>query len=332
MNPATSTSLPAVFLDRDGTIIEDRGDLSEPCQVVFYGDTVESLRRLSERFLLFLVTNQSGVAKGTITMQDVDRVNAHVASYLADHGIRIAETYVCPHERAAGCHCIKPNPYFLRQAEQDFGIDLARSFTIGDHPHDVEFATRSGATGIYVLSGHGRKHRAELPAGVVVTDGIREATDLIMERAMADEEARAAERGDAGAEHVFPQSAVVPFRRDADALEVLLITNNRGRRWVLPKGLVEEHLSPAESAAAEAYEEAGIEGAVLPEPLGVYRYRKWGGVCSVEVFPMAVERECEDWPEAGLRQRCWFSLGEARRILDSRVPRRLLDVFMERLG
>jgi len=186
-NPMTTerdsktTSSPAVFLDRDGTIIEDRGDLSEPSQVVFFSDAVESLRRLSDRFVLFMVTNQSGVAKGTITMEGVDRVNAHVASYLEEHGVQITETYVCPHERASGCHCIKPNPYFLKKAEQDYGIDLARSFAIGDHPHDVEFATRSGATGIYVLSGHGEKHRAELPDGVVVTAGIREATDLILD-------------------------------------------------------------------------------------------------------------------------------------------------------
>lgn len=178
-----ATSFPAVFLDRDGTIIEDRGDLSDPSQVVFFSDTVESLRRLSNHFILFVVTNQSGVAKGTITTQDVDRVNGHVAAYLERHGIQIAETYVCPHERASGCHCIKPKPYFLKEAEKEFGIDLARSFVIGDHPHDVEFAVRAGATGIYVLSGHGIKHRAELPADAVVTDGIREATDLILEQA-----------------------------------------------------------------------------------------------------------------------------------------------------
>jgi D-glycero-D-manno-heptose 1,7-bisphosphate phosphatase len=173
---------PAVFLDRDGTIIEDCGDLSDPSQVVFFSDTFESLRRLSERFSLFVVTNQPGVAKGTITLQDVDRVNAHVVSCLERQGIRIAATYVCPHERASGCRCIKPNPYFLRKAEHDFGIDLTRSFVIGDHPHDVELAVRAGATGIYVLSGHGMKHQAELPEQTVVTQGIGEATEQILKR------------------------------------------------------------------------------------------------------------------------------------------------------
>jgi len=170
----------AVFLDRDGTIIEDRGDLSEASQVVFFPDAVDALRRLCEHFELFIVTNQSGVAKGTISLADVERVNAYVTSYLAEHGVPITATYVCPHERSAGCDCIKPKPYFLRKAEMEFGIDLQRSFAVGDHPHDVKFALNVDAVGIYVLSGHGRKHQAELPAGSVVTAGIREAADHIL--------------------------------------------------------------------------------------------------------------------------------------------------------
>jgi len=128
-------------------------------------------------------------------------------------------------------------------------------------------------------------------------------------------------------EPVYPQSAVIPFRTVTEGLEILLITNNSGKRWILPKGLVEEHLSPVESAAAEAYEEAGIEGEVLPECLGVYQYRKWGGVCSVEVFPMRVERELPDWPEASFRQRRWVSRHQARRILDKRIPRTILEAL-----
>ncbi len=176
------TPRAAVFLDRDGTIVEDFGDLSDPSQVVFFGDTVSSLRRLCKRFDLFIVTNQSGVAKGTITMQDVERVNSYVASYLARYGVPIVAAYVCPHERASGCHCIKPNPYFLKKAEEDYGIDLRRSFVIGDHPHDVDSARGVGATGIYLLSGHGMKHRGEIPDGTVVVSGIGEAAECILER------------------------------------------------------------------------------------------------------------------------------------------------------
>ncbi len=171
---------PAVFLDRDGTIIEDRGDLARPSQVAFFADTFPALKRLNRFFELFIVTNQSGVSKGAMTIEDVKRVNTRVVSELARFDIRIRETYVCPHKRDDGCRCIKPKPYFLRKAETDHGIDLTRSFAIGDHPHDVTFAENVGAKGIYVLSGHGEKHRDELSGDVVVVGGIREAADHIL--------------------------------------------------------------------------------------------------------------------------------------------------------
>jgi len=174
--------MPAVFLDRDGTIIEDRGDLSDPSQVEFFKGTVSSLRYLSGHFALSIVTNQSGVAKGTISMQDVDRVNSHISSYLSAYGVRFLAIYVCPHERLSACHCIKPNSYFLKKAKRDFGIDLGRSFVIGDHPHDVEFARNGGANGIYVLSGHGMKHRDGIPKDTEVAGDIREAAEIIRQR------------------------------------------------------------------------------------------------------------------------------------------------------
>ncbi len=178
--PQTARLRPAVFLDRDGTIIEDRGVLAEPTDVVFFPDTVDALRCLQKHFLLFLVTNQPGVARGTITLEHVDRVNARVLSYLAEHGITITAVYVCPHERADGCLCIKPNPHFLRKAAAEHGVDLQRSFTVGDHPHDVEFAQSVGARGVYVRTGHGEKHLADVSPGEIVVSGIGEAADWIL--------------------------------------------------------------------------------------------------------------------------------------------------------
>ena len=173
----------AVFLDRDGTIIEDRGYLSEPEDVVWYEEAFSALIRLSECFRLFIVTNQNGVGKGMISMEAVDRVNAYIASCLRRHGVPLAATYVCPHERGSGCRCMKPSPYFLEKAEGDFRIDLGRSFVIGDHPQDAKLAENAGATGIYVLSGHGEKHRDEIPGDAIVADGIGEAAEVILERA-----------------------------------------------------------------------------------------------------------------------------------------------------
>ncbi len=188
LNTEQNNGIPAVFLDRDGTIIEDRGDSSDPSQVVFFRDTVSSLRCLSAHFALFIVTNQSGVAEGAISMREVEHVNSHIRSYLSTHGITFLATYVCPHKRVSGCPCIKPNPYFLKKAERDFGIDLGRSFVIGDHPQDVELAINAGANGIYLLSGHGMKHRDALSRGTEVARGIKEAAEIIRERVEATRE------------------------------------------------------------------------------------------------------------------------------------------------
>ena len=110
--------------------------------------------------------------------------------------------------------------------------------------------------------------------------------------------------------YYFNQSAVVPYRRGPDGVEVLLITSRGRRRWIVPKGIVEPFLTPAESARKEAYEEAGIEGEVGDSPLGTYQYKKWGGVCKVEVFSLRVETEHPHWEES-FRGRRWFSVADA---------------------
>lgn len=171
---------PAIFLDRDGTLIEDRGHLRRPDEVVLLPDTCVALRSLQSQFLLFIVTNQSGIAEGTITARQAATVNTHVVDSLAAEGVHIKQVYTCPHSRSDGCRCIKPQPHFLRQAMQDYGVDLSRSYTVGDHPHDVELAHRAGARqGILVLTGHGLRHRRDVPADTPTAAGIGEAAVLI---------------------------------------------------------------------------------------------------------------------------------------------------------
>ncbi len=173
----------AVFLDRDGTIIEDRGHLARPEDAAFYPDTFSALRRLQERFALFIVTNQNGVAKGIVTIEDVERVNAHVVDRLAAEGIAVRAVYTCPHQRSDGCPCIKPKPFFLLRAAAEHGIDLGASWSVGDHPSDVELVRGSGGRGVFVLTGHGIKHRAEISPDVPVAPGIAEAAGVILARA-----------------------------------------------------------------------------------------------------------------------------------------------------
>jgi 8-oxo-dGTP pyrophosphatase MutT (NUDIX family) len=125
------------------------------------------------------------------------------------------------------------------------------------------------------------------------------------------------------------QSAVIPYRRGPSGLDVLLVTSRKGTRWVLPKGVVEPDLTPAASAAKEALEEAGVRGAIDDEPLGTYQYRKWGGICTVEVFAMEVEEEVADWPEASTRRRAWLTVDDARRRVDEAGLRQIFDRFIE---
>lgn len=123
---------------------------------------------------------------------------------------------------------------------------------------------------------------------------------------------------------IYRQSAVLPYRLRNDDPEVLLITSRKGTRWVLPKGIVEPGLTPLESAAKEGREEAGVEGEVWEGRLGSYGYKKWNGTCKVEVFPMEVTVELDDWPEAAIRRREWIPLEQAVKRIDERRLRKLI--------
>ena len=125
-------------------------------------------------------------------------------------------------------------------------------------------------------------------------------------------------------DYFFVQSAVIPYRKHNDDIEILLITSRKKRRWVIPKGVKEPDLSPLDSAAQEALEEAGIEGLVSEHPIGRYEYEKWGGTCRVEVFVMKVEKVHTEWLESH-RDREWVSLEQAA----SRVKEKQLKKMLK---
>ncbi|MEK6233115.1 MAG: NUDIX hydrolase [Planctomycetales bacterium] len=128
-------------------------------------------------------------------------------------------------------------------------------------------------------------------------------------------------------EWLFRQSAVIPYREKKHRIQVLLITSRKSQRWVVPKGVVEPDLTPQDSAEKEAYEEAGIEGRVFVESIGSYTYKKWGGVCDVEVFPMEVELVHDFWPEDSFRTREWTDVSEAaERVREKLLKRMLLEL------
>ena len=107
------------------------------------------------------------------------------------------------------------------------------------------------------------------------------------------------------------QSAVIPFRLSARTVEVLLITNDRGSRWLVPKGNVPKELTPQASAEREAREEAGVIGLVDPVPVGTFAHRKARLPLLVTVFPMSVSITLPVWPEMDRRRRRWVAIDEA---------------------
>ena len=115
-------------------------------------------------------------------------------------------------------------------------------------------------------------------------------------------------------DRVYQQSSVVPWLKEDDQVSVVLITSLSGN-WIVPKGLVEPEMTPIESAAKEALEEAGVLGNAEPVLLSTYDYNKWGGVCHVKVFPLAVSTLLEDWDEKDWRERQIVPLSEAAQMV-----------------
>ncbi|MDJ0958986.1 MAG: NUDIX hydrolase [Arenicellales bacterium] len=124
-------------------------------------------------------------------------------------------------------------------------------------------------------------------------------------------------------DYFFVQSAVIPYRKHHGDIEILLITSRKKRRWVIPKGVKEPELSPTDSAAQEALEEAGIEGQVSEYPIGHYEYDKWGGTCRVVVFTMKVEKVHAEWLES-YRDREWVSIEQAASRVNEKQLKKML--------
>jgi D-glycero-D-manno-heptose 1,7-bisphosphate phosphatase len=153
---------PAIFLDRDGTIIDDCGDIDEIKDVVFFDYTIPALLKLQERYSLFIITNQSGISKGFISESKVIELHRYLIDTLLKNGIVIDEICYCPHADSDKCLCRKPKPYFINMLKEKYNIDLKNSFVIGDHPSDMKLAENAGCSGVFVLTGHGDHHKDDI--------------------------------------------------------------------------------------------------------------------------------------------------------------------------
>lgn len=173
---------PAVFFDRDGTLIEDCGYIKQSSEVRFYSFTFEALSLLQKDFLLFIITNQSGIGKGITTEKEVSDVNKFIINTLKLHGILISDVLCCPHKSEDNCQCKKPKPLLIDKACQLYNIDLSRSFIVGDHPSDVQCGMNAGMASVYLLTGHGIKHQNEIRKGTIVCSNILEASKYIIQK------------------------------------------------------------------------------------------------------------------------------------------------------
>jgi D-glycero-D-manno-heptose 1,7-bisphosphate phosphatase len=147
---------PAVFFDRDGTLIDDVGYPRDPARVRLVDGAAEALARLREAgFRLVVVSNQSGIGRGLVTENEAQSVHERFVSELERHGVRLDGARYCPHAPGAGCDCRKPAPGLLLAAADDLGLDLAASFMVGDKSSDVEAGRRAGCRTI-LLAPDGR--------------------------------------------------------------------------------------------------------------------------------------------------------------------------------
>jgi len=145
-----------VFVDRDGTLIEEMGYLNHVSRLHLFPFVPEALRRLNvARLPVILISNQSGVGRGFFPQTLVKHIHDLMTEQLKAAGAHLDGIYYCPHVSNDNCECRKPKPGMLEQAARQHGLDLGKSFVIGDRYVDVELAQRAGARSILVRTGYG---------------------------------------------------------------------------------------------------------------------------------------------------------------------------------
>jgi len=176
----------AVFLDRDGTLIAEKNYLCRAEDVEILPGTDGALKRLADAgFKLFIVSNQSGVGRGYFTLADVERVNEHLGRELARDGVRFEKIYIAPEAPEQPSRGRKPSPQFLFDARDEFDLNLAESFMVGDKLIDLECGWNAGVKkSILVRTGYGAKLEQESLEELkqaVIADDLNGATDWILD-------------------------------------------------------------------------------------------------------------------------------------------------------
>jgi D-glycero-D-manno-heptose 1,7-bisphosphate phosphatase len=180
----------AVFIDRDGTINEEKEYLFRTEDLAFIPGAPRAIRLLNEAgFLVIVVTNQSGVARGYYTEEDVHLLHRHIAAELDQQGARVDAWYYCPHHPSGRgsyslpCRCRKPLPGMLLEAAGRFDIDLESSVMIGDKLVDVEAGAAAGCRSVLVRTGYGSDEEQRCRSGIEVYDDLLQAAESLVRTA-----------------------------------------------------------------------------------------------------------------------------------------------------
>lgn len=177
-----------VLLDRDGTVIADRGYVHRVEDLMLLPGAIEGLTALRDAgFRLAIVTNQSGIGRGYFTEADFQRFQMHLTEVLSQHGIAIDATYHCPHRPDAGCRCRKPSIELVSRAERELGADLAQSWIIGDSEVDMALAARAGCRAVRIgapqsACSAGAMPASPAPPSVLFATDLRAAAAAILAR------------------------------------------------------------------------------------------------------------------------------------------------------
>jgi D-glycero-D-manno-heptose 1,7-bisphosphate phosphatase len=158
----------AIFIDRDGTLNEEVGYITDPAQFRLFDFAAEAVRKVNEAgWLAIALTNQSGVARGYFTEEFLRGIHQSMEESLRSQGARLDAIYYCAHHPEFGaapyrrdCECRKPKPGLIERAVRDFALDPAECFVIGDRYRDVEMGHSGGARSVMVMTGHGREEYA----------------------------------------------------------------------------------------------------------------------------------------------------------------------------
>lgn len=180
---------PAVFLDRDGTINVEKDYLIDLAEFEFIPGVPAALKQLQDAgYLLVVVSNQSGVARGFFSEEQVDKLHGYMIDLLSEVGVSLAGIYICPHHPTAGlgkylldCDCRKGNPGMLLQAAKELAIDLQKSYMIGDKDADIQAGQGAGCKTVLVRTGYGQKYaRAAMHYDAAVVADLPSAARLIL--------------------------------------------------------------------------------------------------------------------------------------------------------